>query len=103
MLSEVYYVVRSRTDGQYLVARPKMASEDLDRPSPSFLLVFRENSDALTYLNTHAGELATRFGVESIPGTQVAPLLKRWGFFGVGMVEDPLLPRVEFMRHEQVF
>lgn len=103
MLSQVYYIVRSRTDGQYLVARPRMTTDNPDRPNPGFLLMFREHADALSYLNTHAGELAERFGIESIPGTQVGATLKRWGFHGVGMVDDPLLPRVEFMRHEPSF
>jgi hypothetical protein len=62
------------------------------------LLLFGENFDALSYLNTHAAELASRFSVESIPGTQVKSLLKRWGFSGVGIVTDPLLPNVEFLQ-----
>jgi hypothetical protein len=38
--------------------------------------------------------------VESIPGPQVGSLLKRWGFAGVGIVNDPLLPKVEFLQHD---
>ncbi|MBW4686647.1 MAG: hypothetical protein KME40_16465 [Komarekiella atlantica HA4396-MV6] len=93
MLSEVYYIVRSQTDGRYLIARPN--TDD----ASSYLLLFRENFDALSYLNTHAAEVANRFAVESIPGTQVGNLLKRWGFSGVGIVSDPLLPKVEFLQH----
>jgi len=57
--------------------------------------MFREHFDALSYLNTHGSDLADRFGVESVPGSQVG-LLKRWGFTGVGIVQDPLLPKIEF-------
>ncbi|OUL18921.1 hypothetical protein [Nostoc sp. 106C] len=92
MLSEVYYLLRSRSDGRYLTARPN--AEAL-----GYLLLFKENFDALSYLNTHAAEVANRFAVESIPGTQVSSLLKRWGFNGVGIVTDPLLPKVEFLQH----
>ncbi len=42
-------------------------------------------------------EVANRFTVESISGTQVGNLVKRWGFTGVGIVSDPLLPKVDFM------
>ncbi|MBW4614255.1 MAG: hypothetical protein KME21_13480 [Desmonostoc vinosum HA7617-LM4] len=92
MLSEVYYLVRSRTDGRYLTARP-------DASASGYLLLFRENFDAMSYLNTHAAEVANRFTVESIPGTQLGSLLKRWGFIGVGIVTDPLLPKVDFLQH----
>ncbi|MDZ7958509.1 MAG: hypothetical protein RMY34_11630 [Aulosira sp. DedQUE10] len=91
MLSEVYYLVRSKSDGRYLTARPN------DETS-GYLLLFKENFDALSYLNTHAGEVANRFSVEFIPGTQVNNLLKRWGFSGIGIVTDPLLPKVEFLQ-----
>ncbi|MER3491396.1 MAG: hypothetical protein C4323_03095 [Mastigocladus sp. ERB_26_2] len=91
MFSEIYYLVRSQTDGRYLTAHP--TSEGV-----SYLVMFREHSDALSYLNTHAGELANRFGVESIPGPQLKALLKRWGFGGVAMVTDPLLPKIEFLQ-----
>lgn len=92
MFSEIYYIVRSQADGRYLLAHP-------NPETAGYLLLFRENFDALSYLNTHAGELANRFAVESIPGTQLGNLLKRWGFSGVGVVTDPLLPKVEFMQH----
>jgi len=91
MLSEVYYLIRSRSDGSYLTARPN--SQGL-----GYLLLFGEHFDALSYLNTHAAELASRFSVESVPGTQVKGLLKRWGFSGVGIVTDPLIPNVEFLQ-----
>lgn len=90
MLSEIHYILRSKADGRYLAARPH---ED----ASTYLLLFRENFDALTYLNTHAPEVANRFAIESIPGTQLGSLLKRWGFTGVGVVTDPLLPKVDFL------
>ncbi|MCF2147436.1 hypothetical protein IQ276_013615 [Desmonostoc muscorum LEGE 12446] len=92
MLSEVYYLVRSKSDGRYLTARPNAEAS-------GYVLLFRENFDALSYLNTHAGEVANRFAIESIAGTQLGSLLKRWGFTGVGIVTDPLLPKVEFLQY----
>ena len=92
MFSEIYYLLRSSADGRYLLAHP-------DGENSGYLLLFRENFEALSYLNTHAGELANRFVVESISGTQLSNLLKRWGFSGVGVVTDPLLPKVDFMKH----
>lgn len=92
MLSQVYYIIRSKTDGKYLTAQ-------LDDNQSGYLLLFKEDFDALSYLNTHAADLANRLSVESIPGTQVGSLLKRWGFAGVGIVNDPLLPKIEFLQH----
>ncbi|MGV0103803.1 YcgL domain-containing protein [Nostoc sp. DSM 114160] len=83
MLSDVYYLVRSKTDGNYLIARPDTET--------SYLLLFQENFDALSYLNAHAAEVANRFAVESIARTQLGNLLKRWGFSGVGIVTDPVI------------
>ncbi|HIK28702.1 MAG: hypothetical protein N3E45_13145 [Oscillatoriaceae bacterium SKW80] len=91
MFSEVYYLVRSKIDGSYLVAHPKANN------GPGYLLMFREYFDALSYLKAHAADLADKFGVESLPGSQLKGLLNRWGFVGVGMVQDPLLPRIEFL------
>ncbi|MCU0526829.1 MAG: hypothetical protein MUF72_18630 [Elainella sp. Prado103] len=96
MISDLFYLIRSKADGQYLVARPK-TSTNPDQPDPGFLLIFREYADALSYLNAHASHLSDRFGVESLPGSQLKSLMDRWGFRGVGMVEDPLVPQVEFM------
>ncbi len=92
MLSEVYYLIRSKSDGRYLTARP-------DGVASGYLLLFSENFDALSYLNTHAADVANRLAVESIPRTQVGSLLKRWGFIGVGVVTDPLLPKIDFLQH----
>ncbi len=93
MYSEVYYLVRSKADGRYLAAHP---NED---NALSYLLLFKQDFDALSYLNIHAGELSNRLGVESISGSQIGSLLKRWGFHGVGIVTDPLLPKIDFMQH----
>lgn len=90
MFSETYYLIRSKTDGKYLTARP-------DNNENGYLLLFKENFDALSYLNTHAGELAVKLGVEAISGNQISPLIKRWGFIGVGIVQDALIPRIEFL------
>ncbi|NJR41038.1 MAG: hypothetical protein HC781_22090 [Leptolyngbyaceae cyanobacterium CSU_1_4] len=107
MLSQVFYLIRSKADGQYLVARtkaePKQSSDRPDddpKPAAQYLLVFKEHYDALSYINTHGADVADRFAVESIAGTQLGNLLKRWGFLGMGMVQDPLLPRIEFLQHE---
>ena len=92
MLSEVYYLLRSRVDGKYLVAKPNPSQAEF-----TYLLMFREDFDALSYLNTHGADVAERFAVESITGNQLKNLLQRWGFKGVGIVQDPLTPNVEFL------
>ncbi len=91
MLSETYYLIRSKADGRYLAARPNQDD------ASTFVLLFRENFDALSYINTHAGDLANRLGVETVSGTQLKTVLQRWSFNGVGMVTDPLLPKIEFL------
>ncbi|MBO3461406.1 hypothetical protein G7B40_014675 [Aetokthonos hydrillicola Thurmond2011] len=93
-MSEIYYLVRSKTDGHYLAAHPNP-----DEAS-GYVLLFREQFDALSYLNTHAGELANRFSVESLVSSQLKGLLKRWSFKGVAIVTDPLLPKVEFLQQQ---
>lgn len=103
MLSEVFYLVRSRIDGQYLVARPRPqadVSEESPQSNSGYLLMFKEHFDALSYLNTHGADVANQFSVESMTGNQLGNLMKRWGFTGVGIVQDPLLPRIEFLRHD---
>ncbi len=107
MLSQVFYLIRSQADGQYLVARTKAEpkqkgdqTSDAQAVDVQYLLVFKEHYDALSYINTHGADVANRFAVESIAGTQLGNLLKRWGFAGMGMVQDPLLPRIEFLQHE---
>jgi hypothetical protein len=98
MFSQIYYLIRSRVDGSYLVAHLNPPSDRRDAPPDAgYLLLFSEHFDALSYLNTHASDLANRFGVESISGSQIEPLMKRWGFLGMGVVKDPLLPKIEFL------
>jgi hypothetical protein len=95
MLSQTYYLIRSRQDGSYLVARPQASSQN--QSQPGFVLLFREQADALSYLNTHAPDLANQFAVESLTPSQLETVLKRWSFKGVGVVDDPLLPTVSFL------
>ncbi|MBZ8182471.1 hypothetical protein [Oscillatoria salina] len=95
MLSQIHYLIRSQTDGKYLAAQ----LHDENSPSAGYLLMFKEHFDALSYLNTHAGDIADRFAVESISGTQLKNLLQRWGFSGIGLVEDPLVPQIEFLKY----
>ena len=97
MLSETYYLIRSKSDGSYLAAHPNRGDREERSPQNGYVLLFRENFDALSYLNKHAAGVSDRFSVETLPGTQLTSVLDRWGFKGFGMVEDPLLPRVEFM------
>ncbi|MEM8543945.1 MAG: hypothetical protein AAGF66_08145 [Cyanobacteria bacterium P01_H01_bin.119] len=119
MFSQTYYVLRSRLDGQYLVARApqqpadrtnqssdQFANQPADpstnqsasEPSSSrFLILFKADYDALSYINTHAPEVAPQFQVESLAGTQLKALINRWGFSGIGLVKDPLVPQVEFL------
>ncbi len=91
MLSQVYYLLRSKVDGSYISANPNPDE------AVKFLLLFQEDFDARSYLNTHAPDLSDRFAVESISGTQLKTILKRWGFPGVGVIQDPLLPNIEFL------
>jgi hypothetical protein len=93
MFSQAYYLIRSSLDGQYLVAQPDRSSGE---SRSKYLLLFGEKFEALSYLNTHAKDVADRFGVESVNSNQLKPLLQRWGFGGVGIVQDPLLPKIEF-------
>jgi hypothetical protein len=87
--------MRSKTDGKYLAARPH------ENESSSYLLLFKEQYDALSYLNTHAEAYASRLGVEMISNSQVPSILKRWGFIGIGIVLDPLIPNIEFLQRDQ--
>lgn len=105
MFSQVFYLIRSKVDGQYLIARPLQSEEQKERSTlePAFLLLFKEHFDALSYLNTHGAHVADQFAVESMPGDQLGGILKRWGFTGIGLVEDPLLPRIEFMQQKTDF
>lgn len=98
--SQLYYLVRSRTDGQYLVAKMReQGTHEGDRPT--YILTFTDHADALSYLNTHAGELAEHFAVEAIAPSQLSKLMQRWGYTGIGMVNDPLIPEVEFLERQR--
>ena len=98
--SQLYYLVRSRTDGQYLVAKMRgQGTHEGDRPT--YILTFTDHADALSYLNTHAGELAEHFVVEAIAPSQLSKLMQRWGYTGIGMVNDPLIPEVEFLERQR--
>jgi hypothetical protein len=61
--------------------------------------LFKEDFEAMSYLNTHAADLANRLTVEPLASNKIGSLLKRWGFAGVGIVNDPLLPEIEFLQH----
>lgn len=91
MFAQVYYLIRAKADGSYLSAHPHS-----DNPQ-TYLLLFSEQFEALSYLNKHAADLADKFAVESIPGSQMKGVLQRWGFGGIALVKDPLLPSIEFM------
>jgi hypothetical protein len=97
MLSALHYLIRSRADGRYLTAK---VDETADNPEIRYLMIFREHHEALTYLNTHAAELAHHFSVETIPATQLKALLQRWGYQGVGQVQDPIEPRIQFLQNQ---
>ncbi|MDJ0580196.1 hypothetical protein [Crocosphaera sp.] len=94
MLSQLYYIVRSKVDGKYLVAQINKAENE---SSVSYLLVFSENFEALSYLNTHGSDVSDRFIVESTSETELKSILERWDFQGIGLVKDPLIPKIEFM------
>jgi hypothetical protein len=97
MLSQTHYLIRSRADGQYLVAR---LNRDDSQTEASYLLLFQENYEALSYLNQHAAGMSDRFAVESLPATQLKSLMQRWGFQGIGLVSDPLEPQIQFLAYQ---
>ncbi|QQE65942.1 hypothetical protein GFS31_26340 [Leptolyngbya sp. BL0902] len=92
-MAQLYYLLRAQADGRYLVARPR--TED-PAQSGGFLLVFKADYDALSYLNAHAPDLSEQFSVEAITPPNLKPLLSRWNFQGLGMVNDPRLPQIDF-------
>ena len=95
-MSQIYYLLRSRLDGSYLVAHPQPDPEN-PKTKPGFLLVFTADYDALSYLNIHGGaEVAEKFAVESVIPSRLNTVLERWGLAGVGMVKEPRPPEVEF-------
>ena len=94
MLSSINYVIRSQKDGKYLVAR---ISQNEDSPEASYLLLFKADHEALSYINAHGKEMSDRLGVESLSPVQLKSLLQRWGYQGIGLVEDPLIPDISFL------
>ncbi len=92
MFTKSYYLLRSTHDGQYLAAKPR------NQESKGFLMLFNADYEALSYVNQHAAEVANRFAVEPISGQQLKQMMDRWGYEGVGVVNDPLVPQVEFLR-----
>jgi hypothetical protein len=97
MLSELHYLIRSRADGRYLTARVDGTDGEKEI---RYLLIFREHHEALTYLNTHAAEIAQHFSVETIPASQLKALLLRWGYQGLGQVQDPIEPHIQFLKNQ---
>jgi len=89
-MTQTYHVIRSKIDGKYLVANVNKST---------YLLIYKEDFEALTYLNTHGAKIAGNFAVESITNTQLKGILQRWGFSGIGLVEDPILPKINFMKN----
>ena len=99
MLTNIHYLLRSRQDGSYLVARPRPQSDGEQPPqaNPGYLIMFQDHADGLSYLNAHAPDLAANFAVESVTQSQLKTIMERWKFQGVGVVSDPLLPKIQFM------
>lgn len=93
MLLQINYLVRSKKDGKYLVARlPEKSGIEA-----SYLLVFQNDYDALSYINAHGQEYRDRLTVETASPMQLKSLLQRWDYAGFGIVKDPLLPDIQFV------
>ena len=97
MLNTPYYLLRSKASGKYLIARPPIQGAHPEQPAVPFLLLFVADFDALSYLNAHAKEHADQFSVEYCDRKQIKSICDRWSYKGVGIVNDPLVPRVEFI------
>ena len=95
MFTEIHYILRSRLDGQYVTARLKNPDNNTE---VNYILLFKEDYDALSYVNTNAHDVASSFAVESVTGTQLKNQLQRWGFAGVGLVQEPLEPKIQFFK-----
>ncbi|MEL6787364.1 MAG: hypothetical protein AAFO76_08140 [Cyanobacteria bacterium J06607_15] len=93
MLLQINYLIRSRQDGKYLVARMPAASGI----EASYLLVFQHDYDAMSYINTHGQEFSDRLTVETASPIQLKKLMERWGYAGFGIVKDPLIPDIQFV------
>lgn len=94
MLFQTNYLVRSKKDGKYLVAR--LPAQNANETESSYLLVFSQDYDALSYINAHAQEYSDRLTVETASATQIKGLKQRWAYTGFGIVDDPLVPNIQF-------
>lgn len=94
MFTEIHYLLRSKFDGQYVTARIENPENQSEK---NYLLLFKQDYEALSYVNTHAPNVASRFAVESVTDSQLKNQLKRWGYDGIGLVQEPLEPRIQFM------
>jgi hypothetical protein len=93
MFSQVYYLLRAKKDGKYLVAHQTNQAGK----KQSYLLIFTQDFEALSYLNNHAPEYVKEFCLESASHQQLKLIIARWGFSGLAMVEDSLIPQVNFL------
>jgi len=93
MLLQINYLIRSKQDGKYLVARMPATSGI----EASYLLVFQYDYDAMSYINTHGREFRDRLSVETASPIQLKGLMERWKYAGFGIVKDPLVPDIEFI------
>ena len=93
MLLQINYLIRSKQDGKYLVARmPEQSGIET-----SYLLVLLEDYDAMSYINTHGQEFSDRLTVETASPIQLKGLMERWKYAGFAIVKDPLLPEIQFV------
>jgi hypothetical protein len=93
MLLQINYVIRSKKDGKYLIARlPEAGGLEA-----TYLLVFQQDYDALSYINSHGKEFSDLLTVETVSPTQLKGMLKRWNYAGFGIVKDPLVPDIQFV------
>ncbi len=93
MLLQINYLIRSKQDGKYLVARmPEQSGIEA-----SYLLVFQQDYDALSYINAHGQEFKDLLTVETASPMQLKALMARWKYAGFGIVKDPLLPDIQFV------
>jgi hypothetical protein len=93
MLLQINYLIRSKQDGKYLVARmPEQSGIEA-----SYLLVFQQDYDAMSYINTHGKEFSDHLSVETVSPTQLKGLKERWKYTGFAIVQDPLLPDIQFV------
>lgn len=93
MLLQINYLIRSKQDGKYLVAR----MPDQSGIEASYLLVFQHDYDAMSYINTHGQEFSDRLTVETASPIQLKGLMSRWKYAGFGIVKDPLIPDIQFV------